>query len=465
MGIYLERGQILFHQLRYDLAEKELLRELAQEPDSGTAHALLGLCRGGLLRQAEGLESCREAVRLAPDNPYAYYALAYTLDSLDRLDEAAAAIGESLRIDPAHPIYHAQLALIRARQRRFEDSLAAAEAGLRLDAAHVPCLNGRAMALANLRRPAEAEQTFRQALALDPENALTRNNLSWLLLQREQFAEALEHLGESLRLNPNDDWARGNLSPAAAPLLDGGQVDQIVPGLPGAWPRDPQLEDLRGRVIEALYGRASLGAILSLRALWAVSCLFAWGPSLEAGLLIRLGILWGLQALAWPRRFVLMVPLRLSFQGTRLLPGLRLSSRERAQACGVFLLLGGAQVAALVAGLGGSWLARTAAILLQSFVLPMSFFLVLPSKGERRDWLRGLMVLIGAFGLFLSIDDALGPSATDGHRVNMLGGLLGPILQWVGGTSDLWGAFFVLGVGLTEPLFRSADPARRKPKK
>src|SRR4051812_34473315 len=132
MGAFLERARVLFRQVRYDLAEGELLRELAANPYNPLAHALLGLCRGRLHRHEEAVQSCREAVRLAPECAYVHYALAYSLDDCDRLPEAADAVAASLRLNPVEADYHALLAYIRSRQHYFEESLAAAEAGLRL---------------------------------------------------------------------------------------------------------------------------------------------------------------------------------------------------------------------------------------------------------------------------------------------------------------------------------------------
>ena len=44
MNPHLQRASLLLEQSRFDLAEKEIRRALASDPDNAMSHALLGLC-------------------------------------------------------------------------------------------------------------------------------------------------------------------------------------------------------------------------------------------------------------------------------------------------------------------------------------------------------------------------------------------------------------------------------------
>ena len=44
MGKHFDRAEVLFDQGRYELAEKELRAEIAKNPQSADAHALLSMC-------------------------------------------------------------------------------------------------------------------------------------------------------------------------------------------------------------------------------------------------------------------------------------------------------------------------------------------------------------------------------------------------------------------------------------
>jgi tetratricopeptide (TPR) repeat protein len=204
----MERAQILLQQSRYDLAEAELRRALAADPNDASGHAALGLCLAELSRLQEATEEAQAAVGLAPYLPYAHYALASVLQDRNRLEEAGEAVEEAIRLDPEEPDYQALLSNIWFNRRRWKESLEAAEVALVLDPEHVAANNLRAMALVKLGRKAEAGATIGTALARDPENSLTHANQGWALLHAAEYARALEHFREALRLNPQSEWAR-----------------------------------------------------------------------------------------------------------------------------------------------------------------------------------------------------------------------------------------------------------------
>ncbi len=79
MNPHFERGQLLYQQSRYDLAEESFRRALADDPDFVMAHACLALC---MLERQEWKEATAEAERaigLAPDMPFVHYVLARVL--------------------------------------------------------------------------------------------------------------------------------------------------------------------------------------------------------------------------------------------------------------------------------------------------------------------------------------------------------------------------------------------------
>jgi tetratricopeptide (TPR) repeat protein len=207
MGDHFERAQVLFEQSRYELCERVLRQELAEQPGNPMAHALLGLCLAAT-HQGGALEQVREAIQQAPDLAFAYYALADVLHDREDLDGAAEAIREALRLDPAMPNYHALQAGIAFKAGRWAEALAAAERGLAIDAGHVGCANLRALALINLRRPEEAGAAIASALARDPDHAVTHANQGWALLHRGDSAAALYHFREALRLDADFEAAR-----------------------------------------------------------------------------------------------------------------------------------------------------------------------------------------------------------------------------------------------------------------
>lgn len=210
-----QRGALLAEQGRYDLAEREYRRALADEPDDALTHALLALAladQGG--RDAEALAEAHAAVALEPDLAFAHYAEARVHLEAERIDAAERAAATAVRIDPEHPRNFMVLAAVHLGRRRWHDALAAADEGLALRPTHAPLLNIRAHALVSLGRKDEAGDTLRGALADDPENAATHANQGWALLHQGDRKAALGHFRESLRLDPEGEWARAGLAEA-----------------------------------------------------------------------------------------------------------------------------------------------------------------------------------------------------------------------------------------------------------
>jgi tetratricopeptide (TPR) repeat protein len=204
----LERSSLLLEQGRYDLAEKELRRQLTEDHQDSLAHALLAFCLMKQERLPEAEREAKEAVSLAPDEAFSHFRLGQVLSHRDRLDQAAAAFLEAIRLDPEDADYPAALASIRVQQRRWDEALAAAEQGLQLDPDHHGCTNLRAMVLTHTGKTGEAHSTLDDALARDPDNAFTHANRGWTLLRESRPVPAIEHFREALRLDPSMEYAR-----------------------------------------------------------------------------------------------------------------------------------------------------------------------------------------------------------------------------------------------------------------
>lgn len=207
----IERALFLLQGSRYDLAEEELRRALAQDPENAHAHALLAYSLAQQDKHEEAQRSARQAIELAPDNPYCHYIMGWVKVQTDDLQTARRAVEEALRLDPENSDYHGLRALIYLRAQRWEEALRAANDGLKFDPGHQECLNHRATALIQLNRPEEAHQTIGEALRENPENEQTHANLGWAFLHESRPEKALEHFSEALRLDPNYEYARHGL--------------------------------------------------------------------------------------------------------------------------------------------------------------------------------------------------------------------------------------------------------------
>jgi tetratricopeptide (TPR) repeat protein len=208
MTASIERARLLLAQDRYDLAEKELRRVLAEDPELAIGHVLLSDALGALHRAEEALAEADRAVGLMPDWGLCHYIRARALDRLDRLDDAKAAARQAIQLDPEDADFHATHAGILYQQRRWGEALEAAESGLSHDPENVDCINFRGLALTKLGRRGEAQETLTDALSLDPENALSHGVRGWTCLESDEPQAALEHFRTALAIDPNLEMAQ-----------------------------------------------------------------------------------------------------------------------------------------------------------------------------------------------------------------------------------------------------------------
>lgn len=207
-----ERGWLLAHQGRPDLAEREYRLALADDPNDPFAHAFLSLLLADQeTRHPEALAEARAAIGLAPDEAFAHFAESYAHLRADRNEEAERSALTAIDLNPDDPGNFAALAAALLGRRRWSQALAAADTGLELDPEHSTLVNLRAQALVQLGRKDEANATLHGALGRDPENSVTHANQGWALLHRGDRKGALAHFRESLRLDPESEWAREGL--------------------------------------------------------------------------------------------------------------------------------------------------------------------------------------------------------------------------------------------------------------
>lgn len=207
MSDHFDRGLALYELHKFDAAETELRKALAQEPDNAVAHALLGSALLAQKKPEKAMQEAKLAVKFAPDIAFPYYVLAMSQTGMGKFKDGEKTIKESLRIEPENELYLGTASLIASMLDKWPESLHFAELGLAQDPENVCCINRRAEALVRLNRYPEAEQSLELALELEPENSTTHSIKGWTLVRRGRIEEAIEHFKEALRVDPNSEWA------------------------------------------------------------------------------------------------------------------------------------------------------------------------------------------------------------------------------------------------------------------
>ena len=207
----LQFGILLLQQHRFQDAEQEFRKELAQSPENAFAHAMLATALIAQDRSSEAIAEANRSIELAPDRPQGHHILALALFHADRYQEALASIRAALRYDTENAQFYELQGKIHAAMGDWKLALESARLGLGVDAQDVDCANLEAMALVHLGRQGEASSVIETALHRDPENAMTHANLGWADLHAGKYESAVVHFREALRLRPNLEWARSGI--------------------------------------------------------------------------------------------------------------------------------------------------------------------------------------------------------------------------------------------------------------
>lgn len=227
----LPRATLLLQQGRFELAEQYAQRAVAEQPNSGGAHAVLALCLLGRERYKPAHDAARRAVHLDPDEGFGHFVLGMVLAQDEewvsrggwaaalvpgnlarrRLRLAEASAREAIRCEPDAENYHRLLARVLFALDRRHESLMAVDRALQIDPEDPDSLTLRADLLRALGRYDQAMYATGESMSANPGGSNTHTVRGWTLYQAGRQDEAAASFREALRLDPNDGSAREGL--------------------------------------------------------------------------------------------------------------------------------------------------------------------------------------------------------------------------------------------------------------
>lgn len=211
---YLERGNLLLQQRRFQEAETEFKKALADYPNDFMALALLAESKICQRAYPEGLEFAQRAIAIEPNQSFLIFMLARAYFVNNQAKLAKEQLLRGLQLYPTESSYFRLLGEIEFFEEHWDKALENAENGLALDPSDVDLINLRARSLVQLNRKDEAEETMDYALRSNPEDSYSHANKGWVYINKNQMDEALASFQEALRLNPENTYARNGLKEA-----------------------------------------------------------------------------------------------------------------------------------------------------------------------------------------------------------------------------------------------------------
>ncbi|RSS79591.1 tetratricopeptide repeat protein [Streptomyces sp. WAC06614] len=219
MSATLDRAEAYLDLGRYQQAAALASQHLAQHPDDASALIVLARCQRHLEQLPAGLATVDEALRLTPDDPFAWMLRADTLSRMGRHQEAVAAAHRTVECGPLFWWSHHTYALVLERSGNralrmdgYTAALRAVELGPQEASAHF-MLGLVAHRLGDHRT---ARSAYTTTLRLDPQSSEAHNNLAMLDQRRSWFnrrawSRAAEGFVTSASLDVEDTHARFNL--------------------------------------------------------------------------------------------------------------------------------------------------------------------------------------------------------------------------------------------------------------
>jgi tetratricopeptide (TPR) repeat protein len=252
---YLNIGQILTNQKRYDEALPNYLKALQINPIFVDAHYNLGVLFDKRGETNKAIQHYRKAVELEPDFTKANNNLGVALLKQDLPGEAISHFQKALKIDPGFAAAHINLGLALSRQDKLNAAVVHYSKALKISSNLPKAQFQLGAALAELGKTEQGIRHIQKALQIDPEYAEAHNNLGGRLLTQGKIDDALAHFNRALDINPDMAEAHNNVGII---LIQQGNLDAAISHFQDALRIDPEFDLANNNLQRALTIRDSM---------------------------------------------------------------------------------------------------------------------------------------------------------------------------------------------------------------
>ena len=196
---------------------------MSQIPGNQLLEAAVRQAQSNQPIEAENL--FREALRLSPSDPAAWYYCGVFFASQGRLNDAGNCFQQALRLKPDFAEAHNEIGNLFKATGQVEPALACYTRAIELAPQFAAGHANLGSILESLHRFEEAIACFRTALRTDPDNSLIFLSLGASLSELGRYEEAIAAFSDSVRLNPRQPIAHYNLGNACREL---GRLDEAI---------------------------------------------------------------------------------------------------------------------------------------------------------------------------------------------------------------------------------------------
>lgn len=211
---HLVQGAELKQKGQFGAAELEFRAALSAGTPDPDVYVGLAAVLGAQGKWDDDAAAAREAVRLNPNNEWAYDRLGLALAGKGDWDGAAGEYRESLRLNKDNDFTHTILGAALGGKHDWDGEIAEEREALRLNPGNDLARAYLAEALVEKGDMDGAVTEYRDALRLNPNKDMAHVNLAWALEKKGDWDAAMAEYKEALRLNPSNARVHASLGAA-----------------------------------------------------------------------------------------------------------------------------------------------------------------------------------------------------------------------------------------------------------
>jgi tetratricopeptide (TPR) repeat protein len=206
-ALYQVAGEFLWPEGRSDAvpssqAERIMSKAIEWLPEKPDAWYRLGVALSLAGKSEEAIAAYQRAIELDPQDAYPHNGLGNVYDDLDRHEEAIAAYQRAIKLEPEYAYPHNGLGNVYDDLDRHEEAIAAYQQAIELEPEYGHPHNGLGIVYRKLDRHEEAIAAYQRAIELDPEDAYPHNGLGNVYAQMDRHEEAVAAFQRAIELDP-----------------------------------------------------------------------------------------------------------------------------------------------------------------------------------------------------------------------------------------------------------------------
>src|SRR5262245_59975356 len=186
-------GVAFMEQFKHEDAVKQFKQALEADPNFAVARINLALAYFYLNDSRAAVEEARAGVKLAPDSPYAHYALAAALRNEKLYDASLAEFNKVLSIDPRDSATNIQIGQLHEQKQQYPQSIAAFQRAIESEPYNATAVYSLAQTLNRSGQRAEGQKAFDRFQQLQASGYKT--TLGNLYGEKVRYAEAVVSTG------------------------------------------------------------------------------------------------------------------------------------------------------------------------------------------------------------------------------------------------------------------------------